>query len=325
LLQADHTVTKAEVTALQGWITALRQEIEHSYGETSYGETSYGETSYSETIGVTTADRPLLLIVDHDLDLAQALAEAAKHEFRVETAANLTRARDKILLESPDVLLLDPASATTAESLSLFAELNQQVHPVPVVIFSQQDDLTERLKAARLGGRSFLPKSTPVAQVIETLNQVLHQADRAKVSVMIVDDDPQLLAVVRALLEPWGLKVTSLARPQQFWHVLAATSPDLLVLDIEMPQISGLELCQIVRSDPRWSGLPILFLTAHTDADSVNQVFLAGADDLVSKPIVGPELVTRIINRLDRIRSLKSQVQSQVTPSNYAILEAPGI
>lgn len=96
--------------------------------------------------------------------------------------------------------------------------------------------------------------------------------------------------------------MTTLAEPQQFWDVLEASSPDLLILDIAMPQISGLELCQIVRADARWSDLPILFVTAHTDAETVNQVFAVGADDFVSKPIVGSELVTRIINRLERSR-----------------------
>jgi diguanylate cyclase (GGDEF)-like protein len=73
-----------------------------------------------------------------------------------------------------------------------------------------------------------------------------------------------------------------------------------------MPHISGIELCQVVRNDSLWGGLPIVFLTAHTDTEIVNQVFTVGADDFVSKPIVGPELVTRIINRLERIKLLRS-------------------
>jgi diguanylate cyclase (GGDEF)-like protein len=77
-----------------------------------------------------------------------------------------------------------------------------------------------------------------------------------------------------------------------------------------MPHISGIELCQVVRNEPRWSGLPILFLTAHTDADTMHQVFAVGADDYVCKPIVGPELVTRIFNRLERTHLLKSLAET---------------
>jgi DNA-binding response OmpR family regulator len=293
-LQAEHSLSQDEATNLREWVMALRQEVERSRN---------GSGAESQ-IAASEAERPLLLIVDRDRALAEQLViEAATWGFRAEIASNLTRVRDKLLLESPDVVLLDPAIApVAAESLSFLTELNKQVPPIPVVIFSEHHELAERLQVARLGGRTFIQKSAPLPQVLEVVNQVLHQADRAKANVMVVDDDPVLLGVVRSLLEPWGLKVTTLADPQQFWQVLEATSPNLLILDVEMPQISGIELCQIVRNDSCWSSLPILFLTAHSDHNMVNQVFSVGADDFVSKPIVGPELVTRIINRLERSR-----------------------
>ena len=65
-----------------------------------------------------------------------------------------------------------------------------------------------------------------------------------------------------------------------------------------MSAISGMELCQVVRNDLVWARLPILFLTDRTDAKIREQVFAVGGDDYVSKPIVGPELLTRILNRL---------------------------
>lgn len=282
----------AAVAALREWVKLLRQEVERSRPDL---ET---QAALSED------DRPLLLIVHRDSQITQRLiSEAAIWGLRATVAVNLTRARAKILLEQPDIVILDPAIAPTlAESLSLLSELSQQAPPVPVIIFTEHSDLSERLQITHLGGRTFIPQSAPPAQVLETVNQELHRADREKAGVMVVDDDPKLLAVVRDLLRPWGFKVTTLAEPQQFWDVLEATSPDLLILDVAMPQISGIELCQIVRNDAQWSDLPILFVTAHTDVDTVNQVFAVGADDFVSKPIIGSELVTRIINRLERSR-----------------------
>lgn len=300
--QAKHPLSQADAENLRESVVALRQEIERSYHNTP---------EPLHPANLAQAHRPLLLVVDRDRPLAnQLIAEASTWGFQAEVAASLTRARDKIFLKSPDLVLLDPAtSPTAAESLSLLTELSKQVPPVPVVIFTEHYDLAKRLEVARLGGRTLLQKSTPLAEVLGTVQQVLHQADRTKAQVMVVDDDPALLAVVRSLLEPWGLKVTTLADPQQFWQVLEATSPNLLILDIEMPQISGIELCQIVRNDARWGHLPILFLTAHTDHNTVNQVFSVGADDFVSKPIAVPELVTRIINRLERIQFSQNGVE----------------
>jgi CheY-like chemotaxis protein len=111
-----------------------------------------------------------------------------------------------------------------------------------------------------------------------------------------------MLAIVSAMLTPWGLEIATLSEPQHFWNVLVKTSPDLILLDLEMPQVSGLELCQVVRQDADWGDLPILVVTAHTDAESLQQAFAVGADDFITKPVLGPELVTRVLSRIERNR-----------------------
>jgi DNA-binding response OmpR family regulator len=317
-LQTEHPLNQDEAANLREWVMSIRQAVERSRSVAGGESRSAAPAPFDPPSAEI--NRSFLLIVTRDRALAEQLVvEAANWGFQAEIAPSLTKSRDQLRLASPDVVLLDPAIApVAAESLSLLTELNKQVPPIPVVIFSDHYDLADRLELARLGGRKLIQKSTPLPQVLESINQVLHQADRAKANVMVVDDDPLLLGVVRSLLEPWGLKITTLTNPQQFWEVLEATSPDLLILDIEIPQISGIELCQIVRNDSRWDDLPILFLTAHADAETVNQVFAVGADDFVSKPIVGPELVTRIINRLERhrlIRQLAKANQSSPTVS----------
>ncbi|MBG1270188.1 ATP-binding protein, partial [Nostoc sp. WHI] len=142
----------------------------------------------------------------------------------------------------------------------------------------------------------------PTAQVLETVTQPLQNDPDTETKILVVDDDPQIQAFLQTLLSPWGLKAIALEDPRQFWQTLEAVAPDLLILDVELPFTKGIELCQMVRNHSRWSELPILFLTVHSDAEMVNQVFSVGADDFVSKPIVGPELVTRLVNRLERIR-----------------------
>ena len=131
---------------------------------------------------------------------------------------------------------------------------------------------------------------------------MLTKSQPSEAKVLIVDDDPAILAVLSTMLTPWGLKITTLSEPQQFWEVLVATSPHLILLDLEMPQVSGLDLCQVVRQDVQWGNLPILVVTAHTDAESLQQAFAAGADDFIAKPVLGPELVTRVLSRIERNR-----------------------
>ncbi|MFM2062895.1 MAG: hypothetical protein RLZZ507_2565 [Cyanobacteriota bacterium] len=132
-----------------------------------------------------------------------------------------------------------------------------------------------------------------------------------KAKILVVDDDPQILALLQTFLTPWGLEIIPLNDPLQFWETWQKVKPDMLILDVEMPGKNGIELCQLIRNDPQGSELPILFLTVHNDAEIVNQVFSAGADDFVSKPIIGSELVNRIINRLERVKLLRRMAQTR--------------
>lgn len=144
----------------------------------------------------------------------------------------------------------------------------------------------------------------------QSLNQNIKPPKQFEAKVMVIDDDKLVSRLVRTLLEPWGLQVTILNDPQQLWEELDAVIPDLLVLDVQMPDTNGIELCQIIRNNPRWAWLPILFLTGQRDAETIQNVFAAGGDDYVSKPVVAPELITRIFNRLERARLLREQAET---------------
>lgn len=179
----------------------------------------------------------------------------------------------------------------------------------PLLAAAQELDSDQRLLLSNLvvALRQELPllKTEPLLESpADAVNHAVNP-ETIQATVMIVDDDPAILKALQALLMPWGLHVCTCDRPLKCLEVLASRKPDLLVLDVEMPEMSGIELCQKVRNQPQGSDVPILFLTAHTDAKTLDQVFSVGADDFVSKPIVGPELVSRILNRLERSRLLR--------------------
>jgi diguanylate cyclase (GGDEF)-like protein len=209
------------------------------------------------------------------------------------------------------VVLLNLSITTDLEdSLVLMDELAGRNPPVPVLVRSLNDGFTDRVEVARSGGRGFIPKTLPPAQLLDAVANVLDQRRTADTKVMAVDDDPEILSILKALLAAEGIEVSELADPLAFWNTLEEMSPDLLILDFDMPHANGAELCQMVRNDPRWGGLPILFLTGHQDPETIRQLFQAGADDYVAKPILGPELVTRVLNRLERTRLLRSAAES---------------
>ena len=128
--------------------------------------------------------------------------------------------------------------------------------------------------------------------------------------VLVVDDESQITRALTTMLGRRKINVTAINDPFQFWTALDETKPGLILLDLEMPKISGTELCRVVRSDRRWSEIPVLFLTGHSDPDSVRRVFAAGADDYVGKPFVPAELMMRIESRLTGVKARRGPVDT---------------
>ena len=128
--------------------------------------------------------------------------------------------------------------------------------------------------------------------------------------VLVVDDEPMVSRGLTSLLGRRGLAVTALNDPLKFWSVLDETKPNLILLDLEMPKLSGTELCRAIRNDRRWSAIPIIFLTGHTDQASVQRIFAAGADDYVGKPFVPAELTVRIESRLTGIKARRTPLET---------------
>jgi DNA-binding response OmpR family regulator len=311
LLVPGKVLSQLEEKYFAEQVQALSLEMEHS--PSGWMSNTFPEDSN---------ERPLLLIVDQPSDLSeQMLREAEKRGYRAELASSLFSAQSLMERKLPDIVLLDPCvSQQSEDSVILLADLSKRIPPIPTVLYSSQQCLLEQPEFSHLGGQLCLQKSLPVAQIFEAISDLLEQLARSQSKVVALDDDPAILMALKAALTPWGIKVVTVENPQQIFATLTQIEPDLLILDVEIPACSGIDLCQQIRNRPEWNDLPILFLTAHTNVEVINRVFDAGADDFVSKPIAGPELVTRIIPRLERIRFAKRMLsQSRSSPSKLPI------
>jgi DNA-binding response OmpR family regulator/HPt (histidine-containing phosphotransfer) domain-containing protein len=187
--------------------------------------------------------------------------------------------------------------------------LEQELHP-DIYLDSSQVDILQQL----LGEIQQHIEATELITTLPNFNktdpdslpQTLVRQQPANIRVMIVDDDPILLQTLPKQLQSYGLQVSTLNDPQQFWSVLQRLAPDVLILDIQMPVISGLELCQALRTLPHWQKLPVMFLSVFADAQTQHEAFAVGADDYLCKPINAQNLSNRIFNRLHRIATFST-------------------
>jgi DNA-binding response OmpR family regulator len=192
------------------------------------------------------------------------------------------------------VALLGPG---VGDAVAIAAELTRAGVTVAVT-----DDAADRVELVRAGARRLLPADLPAAAVADELAEL--EAGRREQAATIVglDDDPVVLGLLDAALGAAGHRFVAVEDPLAFWAALEAAPPDLIVLDVQMPDVSGTEICRALRAHPRWRSVPVLFLTATSDAAAIGALFAAGADDYVRKPIEGGELVARIEGRLERTR-----------------------
>jgi DNA-binding response OmpR family regulator/HPt (histidine-containing phosphotransfer) domain-containing protein len=302
--QVARRLSQAQKEQLSLQVVALRQALQQPPVIATTIQQDESTESVVTPESATVKPPPRLLIVDDDAALGLVLrAEVTARGMQAEIATDLSQARDAIAHHRPDVVLLDLCFPDSAENgLELLAELTSAEPPVPVLVFTAQESFADRVKVARLGGRGFLQKPVDSTQICRAIAQVLEPASTPEAQLLIVDNDPQVLDSVRSLLEPWGFKLTLLDDPLQFWDTLEQSAPNVLILALDMPELSGIDLCQVVRNDPRWSELPVLLLSNHADAQIVHQVFTSGADDYIAKPIVGPELLARVLNRVERVQ-----------------------
>ncbi len=119
--------------------------------------------------------------------------------------------------------------------------------------------------------------------------------------VLIVDDNPQNLQVLAALIEECGGDSILAMNGKEALQALSVDSPELILMDVMMPEMDGYEVCRILKTDPkhkRASMIPVIFITAKTDSEDIVKGFKAGGVDYISKPFIAEELKMRIFTHL---------------------------
>jgi len=115
--------------------------------------------------------------------------------------------------------------------------------------------------------------------------------------ILVVDDEPQIRRALRLVLRANGYEVTEVAAGEAALDALAVAAFDLMILDLVLPDVDGVEVCRRVRD---WSELPVVVLSAHGDEEIKVRALDEGADDYVTKPFSAPELLARMRSALRR-------------------------
>jgi len=127
-------------------------------------------------------------------------------------------------------------------------------------------------------------------------------------TILIADDTEQNVELLQAYLDGLGCKTVAAYDGEETLERVAEAKPDLILLDIMMPKVSGYEICRKLKGDPATADIPICMVTALKEDVDIEQAVEAGTDDFLSKPINRWELIARVRNLL-RVRHLRSELE----------------
>ncbi|NET53760.1 MAG: response regulator [Merismopedia sp. SIO2A8] len=128
-------------------------------------------------------------------------------------------------------------------------------------------------------------------------------------SILVVDDEPMNFDVIEALLEHQDYQLHYAATGYRAIESLDVFQPDLILLDVMMPGINGIEVCQKIKAHPQWKVIPVIMVTALSSKTDLARCLEAGADDFISKPVNALELRARV-QSMSRIKQQYDSIQS---------------
>ncbi|MEI6415349.1 MAG: EAL domain-containing protein, partial [Pseudomonadota bacterium] len=231
----------------------------------------------------------ILYLLEDDSDQASLLmAQLAAHGYRISHFDSVKGLREACARQVPgaiiaDIMLPEGERAGIEGITALHADLRD---PPPVVFISALRDSKTRLAALRAGGRGYFSKPIDYTALLLQLDELLqhtetHEAQR----VLVVDDDPDCLALVEEIARDAGFVSRSVTDPLAVIDAMYEFQPHVVVMDILMPEASGVEVARFLRQESQFIQTPILFVSADRKGDRRLQDFGGGHYDWLEKPL----------------------------------------
>jgi diguanylate cyclase (GGDEF)-like protein len=177
---------------------------------------------------------------------------------------------------------------------------------LPFIVVSDRADLEARLRAARAGAEAYFTRPVNMVALIDKLDTLTSRYAEEPYRILIVDDEPALANYYAATLRQAGMMTVVATDPTSVMQPLTEFRPDMILMDMYMPGCDGLDLAAVIRQQEDYVGTPIVFLSAETNRDMQLEAMRLGVDDFLTKPIKSDHLISAVINRVQRSRTLRA-------------------
>lgn len=305
LLQEKQRATELDCERFQGLLDGIRAEF--SLGQPPEPQPAVQAGSPPQPKGEE-SPKPDLLIIDADqADLFNLSRHFEEEGMAVRTARSVSGGMAAVEEEMPDGLIVS-IPLPDGHGYELIEQLRSQPNgeKTAVLIVSKATGFLDKVQAIHCGADGYFEKTSDWEDLTNRLRYLLEKDRPEPYRILSVEDDPDQAAFLRAVLELAGYQVRLCADPKKFEQELAEYDPDLVLMDILLPGITGYELTRYVRQQERYVTLPVVFLTTQGQLDAKIKAARSGGDDHLVKPVLPPLLCSTVASKLERARFLKS-------------------
>jgi len=263
------------------------------------------------TMNPSIPPRSVYLLSDANAFATELVKRLESSGFQVETVADVEEFAELLLGLSPHAMLVD---ASHVGDLAAVGAARREVQQrsrdknlrIPLLALASDDSLTVRLEARRAGVGALLLPPFGAAEVVSQLKTLLAPAAKDGERVLIVEDDRAQALFAQSVLNNAGMQAEVEHEPLHVLDALAALRPDLILMDLHMPDANGAELTALIREHPSFGAIPIVFLSGESDPEARFAAIDAGGDDFLAKPIRPRHLIATVRNRVSRARKVEA-------------------
>lgn len=178
----------------------------------------------------------------------------------------------------------------------------------PLIVIAKESTTKLRLLAVRAGANAFFDEPFRTIRLIDSLDQLTEKGEHNPYRILIMDDSQATADYYALSLQNVGMLTKVVTNPLDIMRHMVEFEPDLILMDLYMPQCSGGELSELIRQQEGYVGTPIVFLSAETNPEAQIEAMSYGADEFLTKPVRIRHLVAVVKIRVQRFRQVKSLI-----------------
>jgi PleD family two-component response regulator/EAL domain-containing protein (putative c-di-GMP-specific phosphodiesterase class I) len=295
-VDSDISPGASQISAIDGLVRALKTSVAIPAAAAS-----------SDTAEATAETSGIFVLAEDTEPFTGVMAALGDLGCQVERFDDADSLLTRLEASPPRVIVADTAKLPGITPLSneLVRLRSHASVNIPLMFISRSTTLQLRVDAIRAGGDGYLVTPVEAEAVAKQIHAMAMPEPQAPARVLIVEDDPTQADFAGSILRKAGIEVLQVTDPVRVLDSLAGFKPDLILMDIYMPEVNGIELTTIIRDHQEFVTTPIVFLSGEQNADKQLDALSVGGDDFVAKPIRPKHLLSVVQTRIRRARQIR--------------------